>query len=470
MSNLAYRNASWTLLLTIATLANSQDLRVKKSINIDGKPVSTSETLIKGSREHTVTQSPAGTVITLRQCDLKRTITLNEDTQSFFVATDSQDDVITGAPPAEAGAYIAETSVVKDTAERKPVFGLTARHLKTSVTLHSSEGSCTKVNQKFEVDGWYVDLPKEQAVCQGALPPVRQDAGCNDRIVRSQTGPGKLGYPVREVIALHNDDGKTTTVSIQVTSLSKQNFDAEVFDVPDGYHEVKSLAELSGVPSKSLVAAQTAMASSLPQATGSSQAAAAKPSGKVRIGVAPPEAQMGQGSNSGADYSTPIRSAEVALMGGPAVEVMPLDSHVPMQLQAEAKQKQCDYIMYSSVSVTHGQATGLGKFAKYGTMAANMTPMGAMTHGMAAAAAAQAAAAAASQMAQQQAVNQLAGFNGQIKSKDDVSVQYQLVASGQSVPLVQNTLQGKAKANGEDVLTPLLQQAATTVLTTVNKK
>jgi hypothetical protein len=180
---------------------------------------------------------------------------------------------------------------------------------------------------------------------------------------------------------------------------------------------------------------------------------------------------MGQGSNSGADYSTPIRGAEIALMSGPAVEIMPLDSHVPMQLQAEAKQKQCDYIMYSSVSVTHGQATGLGKFAKYGTMAASMTPMGAMAHGMgAAAAAAQAASAAASQIAQQQAVNQLAGFNGQIKSKDDVNVQYQLVATGQTAPLLQNTLQGKAKANGEDVLTPLLQQAATSVLTEVNKK
>ena len=60
-------------------------------------------------------------------------------------------------------------------------------------------------------------------------------------------------------------------------------------------------------------------------------------------------------------------------------------------------------------------------------------------------AAAQTASMAASQMAQQQAVSQLAGFNGQIKSKDDVTVQYQLVATGQTSPLVANTLQGKAK-------------------------
>jgi len=99
--------------------------------------------------------------------------------------------------------------------------------------------------------------------------------------------------------------------------------------------------------------------------------------------------------------------------------------------------------------------------------------MGAMAHGMGgamAAAAASAAASAAAQAAQQQAISQLAGFNGQIKSKDDVTVQYQLVQTGQTAPLVQNALQGKAKSDGEDVLTPLLTQTATTVLTQVSKK
>ena len=77
---------------------------------------------------------------------------------------------------------------------------------------------------------------------------------------------------------------------------------------------------------------------------------------------------------------------------------------------------------------------------------------------------------AASQVAQQQAVNQLANFNGQIKSKDDVTVQYQLVTLGQTAPVLQNSLQAKAKSNGEDVLTPLLTQAATSVLTQVSHK
>src|SRR5256885_12305292 len=179
--------------------------------------------------------------------------------------------------------------------------------------------------------------------------------------------------------------------------------------------------------------------------TGVPQGAAAAPAplgpkavGKIRIGVAPPEAQVGQGNNAGADYSTPIRNAEIALMSGPAIEIAPLDSHIAIQLQAEAQQKQCDYVLFSSVAVKHSSGGGFGKFAKFGGMAASMTPMGAMAHGMGGAVAAQGAAVAASQIAQKQAMNQLAGFTGQIKSKDDVTVQYQLVATGQSSPVVQN--------------------------------
>ncbi len=69
----------------------------------------------------------------------------------------------------------------------------------------------------------------------------------------------------------------------------------------------------------------------------------------------------------------------------------------------------------------------------------------------------------------EQAISQLAGFNGQIKSKDDVTVQYQLVQTGQTAPLVQNALQ-HGQSDGEDVLTPLLSQTANTVLTQVSAK
>lgn len=203
------------------------------------------------------------------------------------------------------------------------------------------------------------------------------------------------------------------------------------------------------------------------------QALGPKAPGKIRIGVAPPEAQVGQGNNSGGDYSTPIRNSIVLFMNGPAIEIAALDSHIPMQLQAEAQQKQCDYILYSSVAVKHSSSGGFGKFMKMAAPVASMVPMAGMANGMGGAVAAQAAGAAASaaaMSAQQQAMNQLAGFNGQIKQKDDVTVAYQLFPAGQDKAVLENSLKAKAKSDGEDVLTPLIQQTASAVLTQVSKK
>ena len=216
-----------------------------------------------------------------------------------------------------------------------------------------------------------------------------------------------------------------------------------------------------------------APAAQQPALPGAAASANAKAPGKIRIGVAPSQAQLGQGNNAQGDYGTPIRNSIVLLMGGPAVEIIPLDSHLTMQAQAEAQQKQCDFILYSSVTVKRTESGGLGKFMKKAAPVASMMPMVGLAGGMSGAMAGQAAgvaAMAAAQTVQEQAINQLAGFNGQIKSKDDVTVGYRLVAPDQEKPLLQNSLNGKAKSDGEDVLTPLILQAANTILTEVTKK
>lgn len=525
----------------------ASDIHIKKSITVGGNFVSSSETSIKGARERSVTQTPAGSTITLRQCDLKRTLTLNEQAQTYLVNNDPQDEnaakaaalVMGNSAPEAQGGKIVVTTTITDTGERKTMYGYQARHLKAKVTQEPSADACSQVRQSFEIDGWFADVTKEQSACAALAPPVQQSNGCTDKVISRRMGSGKPGYPLQENITIPTPDGGTTTVGIITSELTKQSLPDELFDVPAGYRQVNSLAELNGAapqmqgamtqpmpqtppqvgtqasaqamkssvmqgmlnPMAAMSANQNAMAAAqqqmaMGQATmasmggmqqmggmsqmmggnhpGGGQVAAPqtlgpKAPGKIRIGVAPPDAQVGQGNNAGADYSTPIRNAEIALMSGPAVEIAALDSHIAIQLQAEAQQKQCDYILFSSVAVKHSSG-GFGKFAKFGGMAASMTPMGAMAHGMGSAVAAQGAAMAASQMAQQQAMNQLAGFNGQIKSKDDVSVQYQLIPTGQTAPRAQNSLQGKAKSDGEDVLTPLLTQAATDVLTNVSQK
>lgn len=551
------RYFSWSsvLLLTVAGLA--QDVQIKKSITVGGNEVSSIETSIKGARERNVTQTPAGSTVSIRQCDLKRTVNINDQAQTYYVATDAPDDaalkaaaMFGSAPTPQSGGTITESTTITDTGERRPVNGYPARHLIMKVSIQPSKTACSQTSQSFEVDGWYADISKEMSSCQEYLPPVRQTEGCSDRVIHKVSGSGKPGYPLTQTVTVHSDDGSTMKVGINVSQITKQALAKELFDVPAGYREVKSLAELNGVPAiqapqqqayaaapqmampptqaapkgKSLAsmmlnpaaaaqmamgqkgigglnpAAQLAMAQSA--AMGQQQAAmmgggngymmgqgmqpaggaavaapqqlGPKAPGKIRIGVAPPDAQLGQGNNAGADYSTPIRNVEVALMSGPAIEIAALESHVPIQLQAEAQQKQCDYILLSGITVKHSSGGGFGKFMKIGQTAASLNPAVMMTKSLGSVVAAQAATTAASQIAaqqmQQQAISQLAGFNGQIKSKDDVTVQYQLVTTGQGTSVVQNTLQGKAKSDGEDVLTPLLQQTANAVLTQVSHK
>ncbi len=544
------QHVGWSAALLTAVMAQAQDLHIKKSITVGGNFVSSSESSIKGARERTVTESPNGSTITLRQCDLKRTLTLNEQTQAYLVTPDPQDEnaakaaaLATGVPVAEpSGGKITLTTTITDTGERKTMYGYQARHLKAKVVQEPSQEACTQVRQSFEIDGWFADISREHAGCSSIAPPVQQGTGCHDTVIVRRVGSGKAGYPLQESITMPTPDGGTMTIGLVTSEVSKQQLPAELFDVPAGYRQVSSLAELNGAAPQTQVAQQAPQQAMLPQqpggapqGSGAGQMSGAasgmkatmlagmlnpaaapaaqmkanamaaqtlgmlagtqmgpgmpgpapgqptanqvapplalgpKAPGKIRIGVAPPEAQLGQGNNAGTDYSTPIRNAEIVLMSGPAIEIAPLDSRIAMQLQAEAQQKQCDYILFSAVAVKHGSG-GFGKFAKFGGMAASMTPVGAMSKSMAGAAAASAAAQVAAQAAQQQAMNQLAGFNGQIKSKDDVTVQYQLVATGQSSPVVQNTLKAKAKSDGEDVLTPLLQQAATDVLGAASKK
>ena len=204
------------------------------------------------------------------------------------------------------------------------------------------------------------------------------------------------------------------------------------------------------------------------------QTLGAKTPGKIRIGIAPAQAQLGQGNSTQGDFGAPIRNAIVLMMSGPAVEIAALDSRLPIQTQAEAQQKECDYVLYSNVTVKQNKGGGFGKFLKAAGPMAGMIPMaggmGGAMGGQMAGMAASVATQVAVESAQQQALNQLSGFNGQIKSKDDVTVESHLIPAGQDKARLENVLKGKAKSDGEDVLTPLIQQAANSVLTEVTKK
>ena len=55
-----------------------------------------------------------------------------------------------------------------DTGERKPMFGFTARRVKSTMTRQAGPGTCDPGNDTIETDGWYIDYMPEGAATPAA--------------------------------------------------------------------------------------------------------------------------------------------------------------------------------------------------------------------------------------------------------------------------------------------------------------
>lgn len=193
---------------------------------------------------------------------------------------------------------------------------------------------------------------------------------------------------------------------------------------------------------------------------------------KSRICLVLPKAQLGQGS-SGADVGEPVRQTMIAYLNGPQTELISLTARIPLQVEAEAQQAACQYVLYTSVA----QKKGGGGFGKLLAVAAAAAPIASMmvpgvggmggNYGamMAGQAVASAASAAAAQDAQQQAMEAINGASEQnIKKGDQVSLDYLLMKPGVEEPFAAKSTSAKATQKGEDLLSPLIEQAAIDVL------
>lgn len=204
------------------------------------------------------------------------------------------------------------------------------------------------------------------------------------------------------------------------------------------------------------------------------QAVAVTPTGKPMICVVMPDVQMGQGASAAADPSGAVVNSLVGYLSGPAADVQVLQARIPVQFTAEAVQRGCGFIVESGV--VHKKAgKGLsGLLAAAPALISAAPYMGGAASGMGnyataqvAAAAAQGAAAAQAQQAQEEAQAAMSGVaQSNIKKGDQVTVNYKLYRPGGATPAAGKELKAKAAETGHDILSPLLEQLATDVLTT----
>jgi hypothetical protein len=195
---------------------------------------------------------------------------------------------------------------------------------------------------------------------------------------------------------------------------------------------------------------------------------------KLIIGVALPRAQLGQGNGANADVAEPVRQALISYLKGPVIEVVALEARIPLQINAEAQEKNCAFVLYTDVT-QKPKGGGLGLLKKLAPVASALPMLGGagnMGAQMAASAATQGIMQASMQAAQEDAVaNAMAAISGaqksNVKAGDALTLEYRLVRPGEQEPLKTDRFVGKAKNNGDDVLSPLIESVATVVVETV---
>lgn len=170
----------------------------------------------------------------------------------------------------------------------------------------------------------------------------------------------------------------------------------------------------------------------------------------TRICLAPASVEATSGSASAAIDAA--RETFSAYLTGPSLRAEPLTARLASQVREEAKQAGCPYLLLTTLK--HEQKRRGGSLL--GRMAAGAAQQGAWEAGVASGSAAgriagNAAYGAAGQAAYNYAVT--------VHNKDELTLGYRLEKPDGTV-LVEKRDSRKAKQDGEDLLTPMVQDAA----------
>lgn len=238
-------------LLVLSGIA-SADTKIKQRQSSSGQTYENTS-YIKGKRQRSETNN--GQMIMLTQCDLRRNIQIIPQAKAYVVQPydepASNSPAGANAPANQSGAtrkggVITSTITTRDTGERRQMFGYTARHIITTMVTESSPDACSPMQSKMEIDGWYIDaaFALDCDVSQGykTYRPTT-GGGCQDRYESKQIGMAKKGFPVWEKTTMFGPNGaESFSTTNEVVEFSQATLDASLFEVPEGYREVKDFA------------------------------------------------------------------------------------------------------------------------------------------------------------------------------------------------------------------------------------
>lgn len=178
----------------------------------------------------------------------------------------------------------------------------------------------------------------------------------------------------------------------------------------------------------------------------------------AQICIAPPGAQVATGNS--ADAANVVREAFTSYLTGPTLAVVTLTARLPSQAREEAKQASCPHVLFTVFKHERKQGTGLlGKMASGAVQGSAWELRGA---------AQTAAGRVAANAAANAAIEAARAYSGNVKSKDEITLEYRVESTDGAV-IVKSAGKAKAEADGQDLLTPLVEKAAEAVAGAVLK-
>jgi hypothetical protein len=253
-----------------------------------------------------------------------------------------------------------------------------------------------------------------------------------------------MGYPVQVTTSFYKDGKVQFTQMTEVVELSRATLDAALFDVPTGYTEARDASELYN-PAAMAAAMQAQQRdddddddndNSAATSSGGAMMAASRPSssasvgakraGVVRIGVIAPsnktEKQVGIDA---------LRAQLVSALSSGNVEAVALEANSPGGLEAEARARECDYVLYTDIVMLKQSAAN-----KIGGLLGRATGV---------------------------------GGGGDAKERHEARVEFSLVPAGSSTPLLESNATAKEDGTADAAAASALRRQAQLVAAKVRK-
>ena len=189
---------------------------------------------------------------------------------------------------------------------------------------------------------------------------------------------------------------------------------------------------------------------------GVGEALAAGAASPVQLCLAPPSAQIP--GVTADDAISGVSDALKSYLTGPGVRTEPLEARLGSQAREEAKQKGCAYVLYTKVVQERKTKSNglLGRIAA-GAVQGGASQVAANSGSVGTRVLASAAASGAS----------YSYFSSSTQNSDKLTLTSRL-ESGAGKVLSEKVLSRKAGSDGEDLLTPLVEQAAENVMSTLS--